>query len=104
MKAYFYDFGICNVAVEVIADRIRFEKERVCGVVVAPTRGKANALALAHEKRDTHVEWTDLKHLRVVAQDATGTPRVVLPGDPESGRLWAMVDSMDRVTDLQAEE
>jgi len=92
MNAYFYSFGEHRYVAEMMDDRARYEVTELCGVVVAPTRGKAQALALAHESRDAALEWTDMRKLRKLCADGQGEARVVRPGCRENRRLWAIVD------------
>ena len=72
MNAYFYSFGEHQYVAETIADRARYEVAELCGVVIAATRGKAQALAVAYESRDASVEWTDM---RTMGRQGTGTRR-----------------------------
>ena len=93
MNAYFYSFGEHQYVAETIADRARYEVAELCGVVIAATRGKAQALAVAYESRDASVEWTDMRTMRKLCDDAQGGPRVVRAGEREGLRLWAIVDA-----------
>ena len=93
MTAYFYSFGVHDVVVEYIDDWPRTEAEELCGIVVAPTRGKAKQLALVEEQRHEALEWRDLRTLHKLCTVTGGAARVVMPGDPEYGRLWNLVAS-----------
>lgn len=101
MDAYCYDFGVHEVVAEVIADYPRYEEARLCGIVIAESRGKAKKLAVDYEARDSYVEWTTPMHLRLIRKDVEGPERVVHEIDDPAECLWGKAGVVLRKIDVE---
>jgi len=86
MNAYFMDAGVQLVVAEYIDGVPRYERETICHLVFAPTRGRAKTLFLRKEGLD----FLDIQSVRLVARDVDREAMVAPYDDP----LWSAVDKM----------
>lgn len=99
MRAYWMDAGDHDVVVEYIAEWPRYERERVCDIVLAPTRGKARSIFINRYRRigggHVYLEWTYPIRMIQLDKNVDGEPGFLSRKHPDYGRLWEAVAKIE---------